>query len=74
MKKSIWKQCTSKRRYRDEHTANHYRKMFQRERGKALDYYWCVYCKGYHLTSTESFLAEKWEMIVNSTNYLKAEA
>ncbi len=54
MKKSIWRQCTSKRRYKDEHTANHYRKMYQRERGKQLDYYWCVYCRGYHLTSTES--------------------
>lgn len=63
MKKSIWRQCTSKRRYKDEHTANHYRKMYQRERGKQLDYYWSVYCRGYHLTSTESHM-EKYLVVL----------
>ena len=57
MKYNIWRQCGSKRRYRDEHTANHFRKLFEKERGKKLDYYWCEYCKGYHLTSKESYLA-----------------
>jgi|GEM_PF-4193624 len=59
MKKSIWKQCKSKNRYRNEHDVNLYRKMYERERGKKLDYYYCVYCNGYHLTSAESFLQEK---------------
>ena len=63
MKKSIFRQSTSKRRYRDEHTANHYRKMFERKRGKELDYYWCVYCEGYHLTSSKSFLEEKYLLV-----------
>ena len=58
MKKSIWRQCTSKKRYGDEHKSNHYRKMFERQRGKKLDYYWCVYCKGYHLTSREGNLED----------------
>ncbi len=53
MTKSMWNQCGRKKRYRDEHTANHFRKLFEQERGKKLDYYWCTYCKGYHLTSTQ---------------------
>ena len=53
MKKSIWRQCTGKRRYRDEHTVNYYRRVCERERGKKLDYYWCKYCNGFHLTSKE---------------------
>ncbi len=48
---SVWRQCGSKKRYRDEHTVNIYRKMFEKERGKKLDYYWCNYCNGFHLTS-----------------------
>ncbi|HPF30382.1 MAG TPA: hypothetical protein PLZ77_09820 [Lachnospiraceae bacterium] len=59
MEKSFWKQCKRKKRYRDEHMANHYRKMFERERGKKLDYYWCSNCNGYHLTS----------VIVNDNDY-----
>lgn len=50
---TIWRQCRSKIRYRDEHTANHYRKKCERERGKKLDYYWCGHCGGFHLTSRE---------------------
>ena len=65
MKKSIWKQCKSKNRYRNEHEVNQYRKMYERERGKKLDYYWCVYCKGYHLTSAESFMSKNF-MILSS--------
>ncbi len=51
MSKSIWKQCKKKNRYRDEHAANYYRKIFEKKRGKQLDYYWCSYCRGFHLTS-----------------------
>lgn len=51
MSKDAWKQCGSKNRYRDEHMANHYRKLFEKQRGKKLDYYWCKYCNSYHLTS-----------------------
>lgn len=53
MGKSIWNQCKKKNRYRDEHAANYYKRMYERERGKKLDYYWCPYCNGYHLTSEE---------------------
>ncbi len=56
MKKNIWKQCKSKKRYRNEHDVNQYRKKYERERGIKLDYYYCVHCKGYHLTSSPSFL------------------
>ena len=51
MSRDIWYQCGRKNRYRDEHTANHYRKLFEKQRGKKLDYYWCTYCNGFHLTS-----------------------
>ena len=53
MGKSIWRQCKRKNRYRDEHAANYYRRKFEQERGKKLDYYWCPYCNGFHLTSAE---------------------
>ncbi len=46
-----WRQCGRKKRYRDEHTVNLFRKMFEKERGTKLDYYWCNYCNGFHLTS-----------------------
>ena len=52
VKKSIWRQCKRKKRYRDQHTANYYRKKFEQARGQKLDYYWCPYCNGYHLTSS----------------------
>ncbi len=51
MKKHVWRMCTSKNRYKDEHTANWYRQKYENERGKKLDYYWCPCCKGFHLTS-----------------------
>ena len=51
-----WRQCGRKRRYRDEHVANIYRKMFEKERGTRLDYYWCEYCKGFHLTSMTDYV------------------
>ncbi len=51
MSRMIWWQCGRKKRYRDEHTANQFRKKCEQARGKKLDYYWCGYCKGYHLTS-----------------------
>lgn len=51
MDKNVWRQCKSKARYRDEHTANWYRRKCEQKRGTKLDYYWCGYCKGYHLTS-----------------------
>ena len=53
MKKNIWGQCKRKKRYRDDHTANYYKKKFEQARGQKLDYYWRPYCNGYHLTSTE---------------------
>lgn len=52
MDRSFWRQCGSKNRYRDEHTVNYYKRMYERERGQKLDYYWCTHCKGFHLTST----------------------
>jgi len=53
MKKGLWKMCGSKRRYRNEHDANYYRRVCERERGTKLDYYWCPHCRGFHLTSAE---------------------
>lgn len=52
MSYSIWRQCKSKRRYRDEHTVNYYKKRCQRARGQELAYYWCHVCNGFHLTSS----------------------
>lgn len=51
--KRTWNQCRKKNRYRDEHTANLYRRKFEEARGTKLDYYWCAYCHGFHLTSEE---------------------
>jgi len=28
--------------------------MYERERGKKLDYYWCHFCGGFHLTSMDA--------------------
>lgn len=53
MSNYVWKQCGSKRRYRDAHMANTFMRKYENERGKKLDYYWCRYCKGFHLTSME---------------------
>ena len=61
MEYKIWRQCGRKKRYRDEHTVNHFRKIFERERGRPLDYYWCEYCKGFHLTSKQSYLGYSYQ-------------
>ena len=39
-----------KRRYRDEHEARQAIKSCQKSRDVALDFYYCDFCKGYHLT------------------------
>lgn len=51
MTRLVWWQCGRKKRYRDEHEANINRKRCEQMRGKKLDYYWCGFCKGFHLTS-----------------------
>ena len=53
MSKSVWRMCKKKKRYRDEHMANYYKRICERERGTKLDYYWCPHCHGFHLTSTD---------------------
>lgn len=58
MDKSIWRQCKRKNRYRDEHTANYYRRKLEQKRGKKLDYYWCPHCNGFHLTSVEIYVRD----------------
>lgn len=58
MDRKVWNMCGKKKRYRDEHSANQYRKKAEAERGKSFDYYWCPYCKGFHLTS-EEFIPER---------------
>ena len=63
--KRNWNQCRKKKRYRDEHTVNIYRKKFEEARGTKLDYYWCAYCNGYHLTS-EEFRLEGYGIMVDS--------
>lgn len=54
MSNSTWRQCGRKMRYRDEHTANYYRRKCEMQRGQKLDYYWCGYCNGFHLTSLDT--------------------
>lgn len=67
MEKSIWRQCKRKNRYRDEHTANYYKRKYEQERGKKLDYYWCGYCNGFHLTSVEGNMQDyEWEETTSS--------
>lgn len=58
MTKSIWRQCKRKRRYRDEHAANYFRRIYEQKRGKKLDYYWCPYCNGFHLTSAKFWMED----------------
>lgn len=52
-KKSVWRECGSKVRYRDAGEAGKAAKKCMRARGGELDFYWCTYCNGYHLTSKE---------------------
>ena len=49
---NLWNQCKRKKRYRDEYQASYYCKLFWKERGTKLDFYWCRYCEGFHLTSS----------------------
>lgn len=58
MDRKKWEMCGRKKRYKDEHMANYYRRKFQSDRAVVLDYYWCPYCHGYHLTS-EEFVPQK---------------
>ncbi len=51
MSTSIWRQCKSKKRYRNIGEMYRSKKTCERNRGKKLDYYWCEICGGYHLTS-----------------------
>ena len=51
MAMNIWRTCKSKKRYRDEHNANIFRRKHEIQYGMRLDYYWCPYCNGFHLTS-----------------------
>ena len=55
MSRKQWNQCGRKNRYRDEHQVNLFRRKFEKERGQKLDYYWCKYCNGFHLTSMEYY-------------------
>lgn len=57
MGKSNWNQCGKKKRYRDEHTVNLYRRKYEIKYGVKADYYWCSCCKGFHIT-TEEFRPE----------------
>lgn len=43
--------CLSKRRYAQPDDANRAIKRVQRRRGVRLQWYYCSYCCGYHLTS-----------------------
>ena len=51
----VFRQCKSKKRYRDEKQARAVMKRRSREVGY-LDYYYCVYCNGWHLTSKEPMM------------------
>lgn len=50
MNKEVWRQCGKKKRYKDESDARAVLRKCKERRGVDLDYYYCVYCKGYHLT------------------------
>lgn len=49
-KNSLYRQCGSKKRYRDEKDARKILRKCEKERGQKLDYYYCSYCSGWHLT------------------------
>lgn len=59
-KSSLYRQCKSKKRYKDEHQVGQMMKKRQRVTDAKLDYYYCVYCKGFHLTSKEQSI-KGWE-------------
>ena len=48
MDKSIWRQCKRKNRYRDEHTANLYRRKYEQERDKEFAAEKLQWDKEYH--------------------------
>ena len=74
MEKKVWRQCGSKNRYKSEHDVNQYRKKYERIRGKALNYYWCEYCNGYHLTNAKVFYYETVEMEDETTETVVADS
>lgn len=51
MKKTHYKDCRSKIRFRDEYEAQKHAKKFD----KNLRVYWCAICEGYHLTSRQYY-------------------
>lgn len=46
-----WHTCKRKRRYKDIHAAERGVRDCLRNYGVEYDYYFCSYCRGYHLTS-----------------------
>lgn len=51
IKGMVYRQCGKKTRYKDESAVRAVKKKCEAARGEKLDWYYCSYCKGYHLTS-----------------------
>lgn len=49
-KNKKWRQCEKKKRYRDESEVRAVMRKRMKEADVKLDFYYCTYCKGYHLT------------------------
>lgn len=46
-----WRSCGKKKRYRDENAVREAIRRVHKKREVYLDYYYCEYCKGWHMTS-----------------------
>lgn len=55
-----WRSCGKKKRYRDEKAAREMIRKIHGKRDTYLDYYYCTYCNGYHLTSKEDSILMKY--------------
>lgn len=53
---NIGKMCRTKKRYRNEHEVRRIIKLCEKSRNKRLDFYYCQYCNGYHITSRIEFV------------------
>lgn len=54
-KRSLYQSCKRKVRYRDTAEVLKALRKCKQKRGDELDYYYCDYCHGYHLTSKMEF-------------------
>lgn len=55
-KHSEYMSCKRKTRYRTSGEAQHMCSRIFKSTGKQMDYYYCDFCRGYHLTSRLDFM------------------